>query len=127
VLTSVRRLADNARAWQWASPNTTDPTGWNTKSSMDRLQKAVSAIKANVLTTSVNQRLGFDNSIRLRQELEEHDLHLDGLAARVDEAEIRLGLGDLLAFHRSGITDEDIQAAIGLLQTAALSIIAEGI
>jgi hypothetical protein len=61
--------------------------------------------------------------VRLRSELEEHALHLQALRARASEADIRLGLRDQVAFHSSGITDEDIQAAIGITQSILLGII----
>jgi hypothetical protein len=124
ILNSLRRLADAARAWQKASPNEFDPRGWNAHFSQQRLQRGIEVVNAHVLSTSVNERFATESSVRLRAELEEHDIHLDGLQARVDEAELRLGLGDVLAFHQTGITDEDLQAGIGILQSTFLAIIA---
>jgi hypothetical protein len=62
-----------------------------------------------------------DNGIRLRTEVLEHGIHLDAIVARVEEATVRFGLKDLLAFHSSGLTENDIQAAVGIVQSALVA------
>ena len=61
-----------------------------------------------------------DNGHFLLRELKEHNLHVDGIVARAEEADLRLGLGDQYAFHSSGITDADLQTAFSIVQSVLL-------
>ncbi|MDB5553455.1 MAG: hypothetical protein JWL86_3439 [Rhizobium sp.] len=119
IVHSIRLLAETAQAWQFASPRL-DPNGDNTRGSFERLRNAMEIINGQLLMISVNERFSLENGLVLRTEIQEHDLHLDSIVARTREAGMRLGLRDLLAFHSSGITDADIQAAIGIIQQAIL-------
>jgi len=76
----------------------------------------VKFVDAHLLMLTLNERLSLANGIQLRMELEEHDLNLDGVIARVQEAGLRLGIQQVLAFHATGITDADLQAAIAIVQ-----------
>jgi hypothetical protein len=108
VLTSIRQLRETAKAWQDA-PQISDPDGINLRIANDRLFKAVRTVDGNLLMISLNQHISEENVVRLRAELASHDIRLDTLKTRVEEAGYRLTLGDLKAFHTSGITDQDIQ------------------
>jgi hypothetical protein len=123
ILPSVRKLAETARTWQKASPSLSDPRGVDTNLSNQRLWVAVKTVDAHLLILSVNQRLAFDNRIRLSHEITEHELHLDGVAARAEEAGLTLALADTAAFHGSGITQADLQAFFGVIQSALLAYI----
>jgi hypothetical protein len=119
IIHSVRLLGEDAQAWQFRSPRL-DPDGNDTRGSFLRLRNAMEVINGQLLMVSLNERFSLENGLVLRTEIQEHDLHLDAIAARTREAGMRLGLRDLLAYHSSGITDADIQAAIGLMQQAIL-------
>jgi hypothetical protein len=121
VLASIRRLAETAREWQYASPNVDDPQGQHARGSNNRLFEAVKVIEGNLLVLSLNRRLSEENGLRLRTDLQEHDLHADIIIARAQESGLRIGLQELLAFHSSGITDADLQAAIGIVQQVFLA------
>jgi hypothetical protein len=120
IVPTLRRLAATARAWQFGQPGN-DPTGRNTQGSHDRLIAAVGLINGQLLMISLNERFALENGLLLHTEVGEHDLHLDAITARTREAGIRLGLRDLAAYHSSGITEADIQAAIGIIQQVLLA------
>ena len=122
ILQSLRLLAETAREWQFTSP-TRDPDGTNTRGSFHRLASGIELINGQLLMISVNERFSLENGLVLRTEVREHDLHLDAIAARTREAGIRLGLRDLVAYHSSGITNEDIQSVLGVIQQALLASI----
>jgi hypothetical protein len=123
VFTSVRKLAETTRAWQAAPQRTADPTGWNIAASNVRLHKAISTIDGHLLMLSLNENLAADNVVRLDSEIAEHDMQIDGISARAREAGYRLALGDLKAYHASGITEDDIR----VLETALLAWIGVGV
>lgn len=118
ILSTIRRLAQTARAWHGAKPATDDPLGWYTASSNTRLVKAIRTVNGHLLFISENQHLAEENTIRLNTELAEHSLHLDAISARVQESGFRLTLGDLQAYHATGVTDADLQA----IEAAAISL-----
>ena len=125
MLASLRSLAEAAKDFHDASPSDNygaDPpsnNAYNVAVSNARLFKAVSTVSGHVLMLSENQHMSEENVIRLRTELAEHDLQLDAIEGRIQEAGYRLTLGDLKAFHSSGITDADIKS----LETAFLGVI----
>jgi hypothetical protein len=121
ILPSIRLLAESAQAYQTASPAERDPAGFYTLMSHERLRKAVQVIQNYYFILSYNGRAARDNELFLLRELKEHNLHVDGVIARADEADIRLGLGDQYAFHSSGITDADIQTAFSIVQSIFLA------
>jgi hypothetical protein len=126
VLASLRLLAEAAKDFHDASPS--DNYGFappsnnaaNVAISNARLFKAVSTVGGHILMLSENQHMSEENVIRVRTELAEHDLQLDAIEGRIQEAGFRLTLGDLKAFHSSGITDADIKS----LEAAFLGVIA---
>ena len=123
ILGSLRRMVETARLWNEASPNGADPSGIRARVSADRVTKAIETVDANLLTMSFSEHVASDDRVRLTQELDEHSLLLDGLRESVSEAAIRLGLGDQLAFHQTGLTDSDLQAFIGITQSVLVGII----
>jgi hypothetical protein len=72
---------------------------------------------------SLNENLAADNVVRLDSEIAEHDMQIDGISARAREAGYRLGMGDLKAYHASGITEDDIR----VIETALLAWIGVGV
>jgi hypothetical protein len=123
VFTSIRKLAETTRAWQSAPQRTQDPTGWNIAASNVRLHKAVATVDGHLLMLSLNENLAADNVVRLDSEIAEHDMQIDGISARAREAGYRLGMGDLKAYHASGITEDDIR----VIETALLAWIGVGV
>ncbi len=121
ILTSIRLLAENARSWQKASPSQYDPVGFFVRVSGARSWEAIRLIQGYYLMLALNEQYATANSLFLRKEIQEHDIFLDGILYRAQEADIRLRLGDQLAFHSSGITDADIQAVVGIIQTGLLA------
>lgn len=121
ILPSIRLLAENAQLWQHASPSDRDPLGLATARSIQRLSQGIRIIQCYMLISSVSESMSTDNGIRLRTEVLEHGIHLDAIVARVEEATVRFGLKDLLAFHSSGLTENDIQAAVGIVQSALVA------
>ena len=110
VFLSIRKLADTARELHKKPQMQIDPLGWHLAVANVRLQKAVLLVDGQLLMLSLNEHLADENAIRLQTEISEHDVSLDGLDGRAREAGFRLSLGDLKAFHHSGITQSDIQA-----------------
>jgi len=110
VFLSIRKLADTARELHKKPQMQIDPLGWHLAVANVRLQKAVLLVDGQLLMLSLNEHLADENAIRLQSEIAEHDVNLDGLDGRAREAGFRLSLGDLKAFHHSGITQSDIQA-----------------
>ena len=115
ILHTLRLLSETASFWQFGSP-ASDSHGARMMFSFGRLREAIELINGQILMISVNERFSLENGLVLRTELQEHDLHLDAIASRTHEAGLRLGLRDLVAFHSTGVTEGDIQAAIGIVQ-----------
>ena len=127
VTHTIRRLAETAAQWQGLSPNQNDPEGWHRRRSYERLNRAVRTLNVFTLMASMNQRLGEEHAVRLRGEVDEHNLHLDAVVARAEEASLRYGARDLLAFHSTGITEADLQVVIGAVHSALLAWIGSGV
>jgi hypothetical protein len=138
VLSSLRQLAATARSARAIDPLTTapqaeaplahrptsqpsDPLADAVVIANTRLFKAIQTVTGHVLILSINERMSEDNAIRLRTEIAEHDVQLDSLDARVKEAGYRLTLGDLKAFHSSGVNDADIQTAQTVVEGGLLT------
>jgi hypothetical protein len=92
-----------------------DPSGFHLTVANDRLFKAVRTVDGHLLMLSVNRHMSEENAVRLRTELAAHDVQLDSLKTRAQEASFRLHLGDLKAFHASGVTQEDLQVITNAL------------
>jgi hypothetical protein len=107
---SIRRLADAARA-RHSDPARLerDPLGFHLDVATVRLHNAIRIVEGQLLLVSLNEHSADENAIRLHTEIAEHTLQLDSLDSRVREAGFKLGLGDLKAFHASGITEQDIR------------------
>jgi hypothetical protein len=115
VLVSIRKLAYAARAWHEVPPAS---TGYNQEAvtfTNERLFQAVRTVDGHLLMVTVNGHTSEENVIRLRKELADHDVRLDSYAARVNEANQRLELGNLRAYHATGVTQSDLQALTGAL------------
>ncbi len=125
ILIAIRELGETAKAWQDA-PQVNDPTGVNLRIANDRLFKAVRTLDGHLLMISLNQHISEENVVRLHAELASHDIRLDTLKTRVEEAGYRLTLGDLKAFHTSGITDQDIQTVADVFANGFLAWIGSG-
>jgi len=119
VLTSIRLLAETAHAWHVA-PQASDLSGFHLRVANERLFQAVRTVDGHLLMLSLNQHISEDNTVRLRAELASHDVNLDSLSSRVEEAGYRFKLGDLQAFHASGITDKDVQVVSSAITNALL-------
>jgi hypothetical protein len=126
LLITIRELAETAKAWH-DSPQVSDPTGLGLRRSNDRLFKAVRTVDGHLLLVSLNQHMSEENVVRLRAELASHDVRLDTLKTRVEEAGYRMTLGDLRAFHASGITDQDIQTIADVFSSGFLAWIGSGV
>jgi hypothetical protein len=126
VLISIRKLSDTAKKWQNQSQSL-DPDGEQLTVANDRLFKAVRTVDGHLLMLSLNQHISEENGVRLRTELASHGVQLDGLAGRVKEAGFRLTLGDLKAFHASGITDKDIQMVTSTITNGLLTWVGIGV
>jgi hypothetical protein len=116
VLISIRKLADVAREFHSANQSDADPLGWNLTRANVRLQKAVALVDGSILLLSINEHLARENGVRVRKETSLHSVRLDSFERRTYEAGYRLTLGDLKAFHATGITDADLKA----IESAAL-------
>lgn len=115
ILPSLRLLAfDAQRLRNWDPTN--DPGGWSLIVRQRRVAAAVELLQGHFLMKTFNQRSSQDNSRLLRRELDEHKIQLHAIWSRAKESEIGLMLGDQLAFHRTGYTQEDIDALMGALQ-----------
>ena len=77
-------------------------------------------VQGYYLIVVFNDRAANENGHFLLRELKEHNLHVDAVLARAEEADIRLGFGDQVAFHSSGITDADLQTAFSIVQNVLL-------
>jgi hypothetical protein len=120
ILPSVRLLAEEARSFQRGSPSRLDPLGVYAQFTYKRLWTATQLISGYTLMIGLDERLAEENSRLLAREIKEHDIHLDGLVARTMEADIRLGLGDQVAFHSGGWTQDDVKVLFDIIQSAAV-------
>jgi hypothetical protein len=126
VLTTLRGLSATAHAWQTGDPR--DDKGAkvggeemsHAELSNNRLRRAVGSVNQYLLLTSLNLRYAEENGVRLRTEVAEHDLQLDHVVSRATEAGIRYSLRELVAFHTSGITEDDLRAVIGFIHNGLL-------
>jgi hypothetical protein len=119
IIGSIRLLAETAALYQNASPQSTDH--WNTLRSTDRLRRALQIVQLYELMTAFNRRQAAEDLILLIAEVREHEVQLDQIVVTVVEQEIRLGLGELVAFHSSGITQEDMRLLLTMIQQGLLA------
>jgi hypothetical protein len=110
TLSTLRRLADAARKARGEGEVHDANSAWRVAASNARLFKAARTLEGHMLLLSYNRHAGEENTVRLRGELGEHALHMDALESRVKEASFRLTLGDIRAYHGTGITDNDLRA-----------------
>jgi hypothetical protein len=125
IWTSIRKLTETVAAFH-RSAQVNDPDGFNLTTANDRLFKAVRTVDGHLLMISLNQHISEENVARLHAELASHDIRLDTLKTRVEEAGYRLTLGDLKAFHTSGVTDQDIQTIADVFANGFLAWIGSG-
>jgi hypothetical protein len=136
VLSTLRHLAATARDWQrqapadaifvgeGGDPGADDRLAWAlTHRSNDRLRRAVAILNHYLLITRINVHSSELNGVRLRTEIIEHEIHVDRVVAGAKESPIRYGLGELLAYHSTGVTDADIQNALALTQNVLLVVL----
>lgn len=119
IVASIRKLADTVRSYHRSEQLQTDPLGWNLTRSNVRLQRAVALVDGTLLLLSGNEHSARENGVRLQSETTLHALRLDSFERRTYEAGYRLTLGDIKAFHVSGITEEDLK----VFESAALAVI----
>jgi hypothetical protein len=120
ILPSMRLLAANAAEWQKKSPMESDPLGVMARASNSRLWAATKLTEGYTLAVGLNRFYAAADTLILEREIKEHDILLDGVESRVKEAEIRLRLGDVSAFHSSGITEQDLLFIVNLAETAGV-------
>ena len=127
VLATLRVLAETAHTYQTSSPRERDPTGAHTRTSAERLARAVAILQTFQLMTTINRRAAAENSIALIGEVQEHTIRVDDVLVTSVEREIRYRLDDLIAFHASGITQEDLDTVARFVQAGLLAWIGSGV
>lgn len=120
TVSSIRRLAHAAKAAREGNEVHDEHAEYRVAASNARLFQALRTLQGHVLLLSYNRHTAEENALRLGGELAEHALHLQATEARVEESGFRLTLGDLKAYHATGITDNDIRT----VQSVLLGIIA---
>ena len=119
ILPSIRALANCASYYHGDSP-TNDPAGWITVSADQRVNQAVKLVQGYFLLDVFNRRYALENHSFLSKEMREHEIHVNGILDSAQESEINLILSDQLAYHSSGVTAQDIQTALGLVESGVL-------
>jgi len=123
ILPTLRAVAFDAHRVREIEP-TKDQTGLAYLYREERAAAAVGLIQGHFVMKTYNQRCAQDNTRLLRREIDEHKIQLHAIWSQVSEAQIRLFLGDQLAFHKTGWTQEDIQALVQAVQAAFVAKIA---
>ncbi|MFT3685710.1 MAG: hypothetical protein QM783_12415 [Phycisphaerales bacterium] len=121
VLPSLRSLAAYANKTQMVAPGVKIEDSEPSQHAAARLARAYQAVQGFELVTAVNTRRAAENTIALVSEVEEHSVHLDDLLTTGVELDIRYSLDELMAFHSSGVTDEDLQVLISTVQSGLLA------
>lgn len=119
VIHTLRLLAEEAQTRHSASP-AADAGGRAAAQSAARLTNAVRAISIQQLLSATNRRAANRNSIALLGEVREHSARLDDIGTTGVELEIRYHMDELVAFHSTGLTDQNLQNLVGAVQQGIL-------
>lgn len=123
ALPSLQLLAETAKKLQQGPPSQMDPIGLRNEIAQARLNQGIEILLNSDFILNYNVRQADSLNRMLVAEMKQHSVTLDGLELQPEEANIRLQLGNSVAFHSTGITDADIQSLVTALQTGALGYI----
>ena len=123
IYSSVIQLLQTARAWHGVLLRPGDGDYADQLDIADRrLYLAVRTVQGHMLMSAMNQKMADENTIRITHELALHENQLDDFLARVEEANLRLSLGNVKAYYETGVTSSDVQAIVGILNDVYLSL-----
>ena len=92
-----------------------------------RLARAFQIVHAVQLMTTVNRSMAASHSIDLVTEVQEHGVRVEDIVVSSTEAEIAFWLERLDAFHSTGLTQQDLELFVNLVQQGLLAWIGTGV
>lgn len=120
VIGSIRKLAETAIAHQTDTARASN-NRVHGRHAADRLRRAIQIVQGFQLISGFNRRAAAENQIFLIAEVQEHDIRLDHVVIASVEQELKLGISELVAFHSTGITDDDIRLVASVVQNGLLT------